>query len=299
MIAKKRLQVFISSTYRDMKDERQAAVEAILSSGHIPAGMELFAAGDESQMEVIRRWIDESDVFLLILGGCYGSMEPKSGKSYIHLEYEHALDRGMPLFAVVAEEEHLRARAEQPGGLDKIETEHPQELKKFRKLVLKKMVRFWQDPRDIKLAIHEAMTGFARRPELEGWVQGKCVRIDRISRIEDNRSLEEEIRSLKEGNSSLEEEIIFLKKELEEENSFLRSDMWDLEKENLNLEEAISLLRSENLNLEERISFLCSDMWDLEKESRGLEKKSRDLEKKSRDLEETLYALRQRQKRRW
>jgi hypothetical protein len=63
---KKKLQVFISSTYTDLLPERQAAVEAILRAGHIPAGMELFAAGDKSQMEIIKRWIDDSDVFLLI-----------------------------------------------------------------------------------------------------------------------------------------------------------------------------------------------------------------------------------------
>src|SRR5450759_3206039 len=97
----KKIQVFVSSTYSDLIKERQAAVEAILSAGHIPAGMELFAAGDESQMEAIKQWIDESDVFLLILGGRYGSIEPKSGKSYIHLEYEHALSKGKPLFACV------------------------------------------------------------------------------------------------------------------------------------------------------------------------------------------------------
>src|SRR3984893_3243942 len=98
---KNRLQVFVSSTFTDLRQERQAAVEAILSAGHIPAGMELFAAGDESQMEAIKQWIDESDVFLLILGGRYGSIELKSGKSYIHLQYEHALSKGQPLVACV------------------------------------------------------------------------------------------------------------------------------------------------------------------------------------------------------
>ena len=29
--------------------------------------------------------------FMLILGGHYGSVEEKSGKSYTHLEYEYAL----------------------------------------------------------------------------------------------------------------------------------------------------------------------------------------------------------------
>lgn len=47
---RKKLQVFVSSTFIDLKSERQAAVEAILKAGHIPAGMELFTAGDECQL---------------------------------------------------------------------------------------------------------------------------------------------------------------------------------------------------------------------------------------------------------
>ncbi|MCB0521514.1 MAG: DUF4062 domain-containing protein [Saprospiraceae bacterium] len=62
MIPKKKLQVFVSSTYMDLVKERQVAVEAILQAGHIPAGMELFAAGDEEQWDVIKKWIKESDV---------------------------------------------------------------------------------------------------------------------------------------------------------------------------------------------------------------------------------------------
>ena len=94
----KRLQVFVSSTYTDLKEERQAAVEMILTAGHIPAGMELFTAGDESQMDAIKQWIDQSDVYLLILGGRYGSLEPQTGQSYIELEYRYALHQQKPLF---------------------------------------------------------------------------------------------------------------------------------------------------------------------------------------------------------
>ena len=90
---KKKLQVFVSSTYLDLQAERQAAVEAILKAGHIPAGMELFAAGDQSQLDTIRRWIDESDVFMLIMGGRYGSIDPKTSLSYIELEYDYAVSR--------------------------------------------------------------------------------------------------------------------------------------------------------------------------------------------------------------
>src|SRR5882672_8267738 len=98
---RKRYQVFVSSTFEDLKAERQAAVEAILKAGHLPAGMELFTAGDQSQFEVIKQWIDDSDVFMLILGARYGSIEPSSHLSYVELEFEFARKIGKPFFAVV------------------------------------------------------------------------------------------------------------------------------------------------------------------------------------------------------
>ncbi len=166
---RKRLQVFVSSTFSDLREERQAAVEAILSAGHIPAGMELFAAGDESQMEVIKQWIDESDVYLLILGGRYGSIEAKTGKSYTQLEYEYALDKGKPLFACVLKETALDARVKKH-GMDMID-KYPKELDMFRELVQTKMVEFWEDPKDIQLAIVRTLNQLARREDLIGWVR--------------------------------------------------------------------------------------------------------------------------------
>jgi acylphosphatase len=167
---RKRLQVFVSSTFTDLIQERQAAVEAILSAGHIPAGMELFAAGDESQMEVIRQWIDESDVYLLILGGRYGSVEPKTGKSYTQLEYEYALSRPKPLFACVITDTALEDRTKL-NGRSVLELENPQKLKEFRSEVLTRMVKFWSDHKDIKIAVGETLSYFARRDELVGWVR--------------------------------------------------------------------------------------------------------------------------------
>ncbi len=97
----KKLQVFVSSTYTDLQEERQAAVQAILDADHIPASMELFKAGNESQLKTIYKWIDESNVYMLILGGRYGTIEENSGKSYTHLEYEYALSKNIPVFAIV------------------------------------------------------------------------------------------------------------------------------------------------------------------------------------------------------
>lgn len=167
---RKKLQVFVSSTFSDLIKERQAAVEAILAAGHIPAGMELFMAGDESQMEVIKQWIDESDVYLLILGGRYGSIDQKSGKSYTQLEYEYALSKNKPLFACVIKEEAIELRAKKE-GVSVIETENPEKLKAFRKEVLSRVCRFWEDHKDIKITIIEKLSQLARRENLIGWVQ--------------------------------------------------------------------------------------------------------------------------------
>src|SRR6185437_8513128 len=101
---RRKLQVFVSSTYTDLITERQAAVEAILKAGHIPAGMELFAAGDQSQLETIHRWIDESDIYMLILGARYGSVDATTALSYTELEYDYAVSTGKPIFAVVITE---------------------------------------------------------------------------------------------------------------------------------------------------------------------------------------------------
>ena len=127
----KKLQIFVSSTYTDLIEERQAAVETILHALHIPAGMELFSAGNDSQLTVIKRWIDDSDLFMLILGGRYGSIEPKTGNSYIQVEYEYALEKNVPVFALVLDDDFLNRKGKNlvaNGGdiRDIYEFNHPQ-----------------------------------------------------------------------------------------------------------------------------------------------------------------------------
>ncbi|WP_207145818.1 DUF4062 domain-containing protein [Brevibacillus brevis] len=171
---KKKLQVFISSTFIDLKEERQAAVEAILNAGHIPAGMELFNADSASQLEVIKHWIDESDVYMLILGGRYGSIEQESGKSYTHIEYDYAIEQGKPVFSVVISKEALDKKI---GILktDALETMHGEKYEGFKKLVTSKVCRFFDDVKDIKLSIHETLNKFREQYELAGWVSGKEI----------------------------------------------------------------------------------------------------------------------------
>ena len=68
----KKYQVFISSTFRDLIDERQDAIRSVLDLGHIPSGMEVFPAADMEQFEYIKRIVDECDYYVLVIGGRYG-----------------------------------------------------------------------------------------------------------------------------------------------------------------------------------------------------------------------------------
>ena len=71
----KRYQVFISSTFRDLVEERQSVLKAVLELNHMPAGMELFPAGDDTAWKLIMDVIDASDYYVLIIGGRYGSLD--------------------------------------------------------------------------------------------------------------------------------------------------------------------------------------------------------------------------------
>lgn len=191
---KKKLQVFISSTYDDMKDERQAAVEAVLKAGHIPAGMELFRSGDESQIDTITKWIEESDVYLLILGGRYGSIEPTGERSYIHWEYELAASLGIPRFSIVITDDALDKKVKEHGHI-MIEKINFEKYQGFRKTVLDKTSQFYEDIKDIKLTILHTLNEYAKNDKLAGWVTGKNAT--------SNEKLYEKILMLQEENEKL------------------------------------------------------------------------------------------------
>ncbi|MBA4109362.1 MAG: hypothetical protein C0487_07200 [Leptothrix sp. (in: Bacteria)] len=195
---KRKLQVFISSTFSDLIEERQAAVAAILKAGHIPAGMELFTAGDKSQMQTIERWIDESDVYMLILGGRYGTIEKISGISYTELEYDYAKQNGKTMFAVVTAEDALNEKVKNK-GVNFMERENPKELKIFREKVLSNISSFFSDGKDIRLCVHESLADLSENRDLKGWISAE--------EIEDHKTLQLEIKRLRDENSALKESL--------------------------------------------------------------------------------------------
>ena len=86
----RKFSIFISSTYEDLKKERQALVGVALENNLIPVGMEQFHAAPTSQWNVITKMINESDLYLLVIGGRYGSIDKETGLSYTEKEYNYA-----------------------------------------------------------------------------------------------------------------------------------------------------------------------------------------------------------------
>lgn len=201
----KKLQVFVSSTYTDLTEERQAAVQAILDAGHIPAGMELFRAGNQSQLNTIYKWIDESDVYMLILGGRYGSIEKESDLSYTQLEYEYAIKNHIPVFAVVLNQSFLTSKINVLGLNNVIEQLAPDKYEIFKSFVMSKMIKEVDDCKDIQLAIHSTLNDFMHDSNLSGWIRNTKKNVNEL--FIENKLLKENI-------SQLQNQLAFHNKQL-------------------------------------------------------------------------------------
>lgn len=233
----KKLQVFVSSTYTDLIEERQTAVQAILDAGHIPAGMELFKAGNESQLKTIYKWIDESDVYMLILGGRYGSVEEKSGKSYTQLEYEYALSKSIPVFAVVLSDSFLTTKINLLGLSDVMEQKAPDKYLTFKSLVMSKIIRMVDDCKDIKITIHSTLNEFINEYELTGWIRNSNES-DTTQLLKDNNDLIKE-------NNSLYKQIQMLQKQL---NTTSKKQFGDY-----SFDELIHILKNKSYKLNDEV----------------------------------------------
>jgi hypothetical protein len=166
----KRYQIFISSTFVDLRDERQAVLKAILELDHMPAGMELFPATDNSAWQLITDVIDSSDYYVLIVGGRYGSLD-EAGLSYTEKEYDYALATRKPVIPLLHENPDNLPR-------DKTETDSAvwEKLKAFRAKVEKKHTCvYWRNADDLKAKVIVGLTAVTKRYPAVGWVRADSV----------------------------------------------------------------------------------------------------------------------------
>ena len=166
----KRYQVFVSSTYADLKQERQRVIQALMEMDCIPAGMELFPAADDEQWAFIRRIIDDCDYYLIIIGGRYGSLTPE-GISYTEKEFNYALERGLKIVALLHEEPDSI-----PVNKSDIDSVLRQKLKAFRdKVATNRLVKFWKTADELPGMVALSLSKTIKTYPAVGWVRASTV----------------------------------------------------------------------------------------------------------------------------
>lgn len=171
----KRYQVFVSSTYNDLVEERKEATQAILKCNCFPAGMELFPASNKKQWSVIKQVIDDSDFYLLILAGRYGTLGvDDTGKKigYTEMEFDYALSKEKPIIVMLH-----RCPETLPSKLTDKTASNIKRLEKFRnKAMSGRLVAFWENKDqlngEILSSLHKMM---ASTPEAVGWIRADTI----------------------------------------------------------------------------------------------------------------------------
>jgi hypothetical protein len=199
MVPQVRYQVFVSSTYEDLRTERQQATQAILEAGCFPSGMELFPASDDSQWELIKRVIEESDYYIVIVAGRYGSVGPE-GLSFTEMEYDYAVEKGVPVLGFIRDN---------VGDIPFDQTEKSEKgrkkLEAFRHKVMSRTCRKYLTASELGMAVMKSLMAEARIRPRVGWVRADQARSEED--VQRERRVIEELEAANEQIVELEREI--------------------------------------------------------------------------------------------
>lgn len=182
MEVEKKYQVFVSSTYVDLQDERKEILKVLLESDFIPAGMELFPSTDDDQWTFIQKVIDESDYYIVIVGAKYGSIA-EDGLSYTEKEFDYAVSKGIPVLCFV----HGKP-SEIPQGKCEIDPDRRQKLDSFISKIEKRLRKDWTSTEDL---CNKVVTSLFR--EMKTHPRPGYIRGDKASNPEKLLELNEKI----------------------------------------------------------------------------------------------------------
>jgi hypothetical protein len=168
-VLKRRYQVFVSSSYEDLKEERQHVIQALLETKCIPVGMELFPTASVEQWELIKRVIEECDYYLVIVAGSYGSLHG-SGVGYTEMEFDYAVSIGKPLLGFYHKDPNSL-----PGTKLESTDEGRDRLKAFTEKVKKKLCRPWDSAAELGSAVKSAILHELEFNPQPGWIRADQV----------------------------------------------------------------------------------------------------------------------------
>ncbi|MBQ6047434.1 MAG: DUF4062 domain-containing protein [Bacteroidales bacterium] len=97
-----KINIFISSTCKDLHQDRLVLKNGIENLGHNVILSESFTFPIDPSKNTIDNCIDivrnEADIFILIIKDNYGTIVPRTGRSVTHMELQTAQDKGIPIY---------------------------------------------------------------------------------------------------------------------------------------------------------------------------------------------------------
>jgi hypothetical protein len=194
-MAVKKYQVFISSTFKDLQEERRKILDVLLMADCIPAGMESFVATDDEQFEIIKKVIDLCDYYILLIGKCYGTVNDKTGLSYTEMEYDYAKEQGIPVLVFAIDESIELPEEKKEQNKDRIIA-----LKKFRDNAMSnRLVSIWKNTEELIGKCSISIMKAKNEIERTGWQKATDY---------DEASLRREIMNLQSDNEELESKLL-------------------------------------------------------------------------------------------
>jgi hypothetical protein len=194
--------IFVSSTFEDLREERAEVQKALLKLKCFPVGMELFPSTDIETWEFIKRQIANSDYYLLIIGGKYGSVD-ENGVSFTEKEYDYAKEIGKRAIAFVHGD-----RSKIEAGKTELDHEKRQKLEEFIKKVRSgPLVQTFMNPHELAGQVTVSLVDLRDRSPATGFVRADQVSDPKkyADLLEENAKLKSDLAAL----SKQEDEEIF------------------------------------------------------------------------------------------
>lgn len=141
------MRVFVSSTYEDLADHRQAVEQSLALSDIDYNAMEHFASSSSPPLQTCLDAVEQSDVFVGILGVRYGGSPPGGKLSFTEREYRLARSLGMPTLMFLIDE---RNAAVAPQQITRETPDQQRRLRTLKAFVLRHhTVTFFTTPADL------------------------------------------------------------------------------------------------------------------------------------------------------
>lgn len=176
MAIERREQVFVSSTFLDLQEERQAVIQTLLQADCFPAGMELFPASDDEKWKLIQRVIDDSDYYVVVLGARYGSVD-EQGLSFTEKEFDYAIATKTPVMGFL----HGDPTVISLGKAD-LDEKARENLENFRTKVGERMVKYWTSPAELAGAVALSLIQLRKTHPSEGWIRSSNALTPEVER---------------------------------------------------------------------------------------------------------------------